>query len=64
MICSPELAIVYDMKEAFCEIIKIPNRDAIERALRIWIDWVAEFGCSEFKKKARAFLKKIDRIVS
>ena len=63
-ICSPELALAFDMKEAFCEIVRIRDMSAMERALRTWIMWVTEFGCSEFKKKAKTFLEKIDRIIS
>lgn len=61
---SPELALAFDMKETFAEIIKVRDPTAMERALRIWAEWVMSDGPKEFRKKAEMFLGKIDRIVA
>ena len=60
----PELGLAFDMKEAFAEIIKVPDPDAMTRALKIWIDWVMLDGPEQFRKKAEVFRSKMGRITS
>ena len=60
----PDLALSYDMKEAFCEIVATPDPRSMERSLRIWVEWVIDSGPKEFKKKAERFLEKMDRIIA
>lgn len=63
-VACPDLALSYDMKEAFCEIVATPDPRSMERSLRIWIEWVIDSGPKEFKKKAERFLEKMDRIIA
>ena len=63
-VSAPELALAFDMKETFAEIIKVPDAEAMERALRIWAEWVMLDGPEQLKRKAKTFLEKIDHIVS
>lgn len=60
----PELALAYDMKESFCEIVSTPDPRSMERSLRIWIEWVIESGPKEFRNKAARFRENMDWIVS
>ena len=60
----PELALAFDMKEAFLEIIKVPDLASMRRSILAWADWVERYGPRELVQKARRFREKIDRIVA
>lgn len=60
----PELAVAYDMKEAFCYIVKISDPMLMKEMLTSWFEWVHECGPDEFVKKAEFFESKIDRILA
>ena len=60
----PDLALAFDMKETFLEIIKVQDPVSMRRSLEIWIDWVLDSGPNEFKKKALRFREKMDRILA
>ena len=60
----PDLALAFDMKETFLEIIKVRDPASMKRSLEIWIDWVLDSGPNEFKKKALRFREKMDRILA
>ena len=60
----PDLALAFDMKETFLEIIKVQDLISMRRSLEIWIDWVLDSGPNEFKKKALRFREKMDRILA
>lgn len=61
---NPEMALAYDMKEAFLDIIKISDPHAMKRALLAWIEWVEFCGHKALKKKAANFKEKLDRIMN
>lgn len=60
----PELALAYDMKETFLEIIKVSNPVGMRRSLMRWIDWVRESGPEEFVSKIERLLEKMERIIA
>lgn len=60
----PELALAFDMKETFLEIIKVKDPVSMKRGLETWIEWILDSGPREFKKKALRFREKMDRILS
>jgi len=61
---NPELALAFDMKEAFCNIFL--NDDVCEALAEFgsWYSWVNECGCKEMKERARKFAEKLDRILA
>lgn len=61
---NPEMALAYDMKESFLDIIKIPDPRAMRRTLLSWIEWVEFCGHDALKKKAAKFKEKLDRILN
>lgn len=61
---NPEMALAYDMKEAFLEIMKINDPDIMLNRLFEWVEWVKESGHEYLKKKAKTFCDKFDRIVA
>ncbi len=61
---NPKMALAYDMKETFLEIIKVPDPESMKRSLLIWLDWVESDGEDLLKKKAARIREKIDRIVA
>ena len=61
---NPELALAYDMKEAFCAILKIQDGRKARAALNRWFKWVLEEGCPEFVKRASIYQQNIGYIVS
>jgi len=60
---NPELAIAFDMKEVFSQIILDKDRQSMEAMLKWWIQWVREEGPEELVKKADRFEEKMDRIL-
>ncbi len=60
---NPELAIAFDMKEVFSDIILIRDRNAMESMLRWWTEWVETEGPKEFVGKVRWIREKIGRIL-
>ena len=61
---NPEMALAFDMKEVFLDIIKLPDPKSMQRSLLAWIEWVELEGHEILKKRASKFRKKLDRIVS
>lgn len=61
---NPEMALAFDMKEVFLDIIKIPDPKSMRRCLLAWIDWVELEGHEKLKKKAAGFREKMDRIMA
>lgn len=61
---NPLMALAYDMKEVFLEIIRLPDRAAMERLMLTWIEWVECYGDPLLKKKAERFGEKLDRILA
>lgn len=61
---NPVMALAFDMKEMFLEIIKVPDPESMKRSLLMWIEWVESDGHDLMKKKAARFREKIDRIVA
>lgn len=61
---NPEMALAFDMKEVFLDIIKLPNPKTMRRSLLAWIEWVELEGHRVLKKKASIFKAKLDRIVA
>lgn len=60
----PELALAFDMKEAFCNIIM--TRDPEKMALRLldWTLWVMDEGSKELVRKAERIVMKMDLITN
>ncbi len=61
---NPEMALAFDMKEVFLDIIKLPDPKSMQRSILAWIEWVELEGHEILKKKASKFREKLDRIVS
>lgn len=61
-LASPELAQAFDMKEAFCRIIKTDDPAKMEVKLLYWISWVLKEGPKELAKKAERMLQKMELI--
>ena len=62
--CDPAMALAFDMKEVFLDIIKIRDPNSMRRCLLAWFDWVGLDGHPVLKKKAAKFREKIDRILA
>lgn len=61
---NPEMALAFDMKEVFLDIIKLPDPKSMRRSLLAWIAWVEFEGHAILKKKASNFKEKLDRILA
>lgn len=61
---NPDMALAYDMKEAFLKIIvdKVPHR--MKFRLTSWIEWVESEGHEKLRNKAAQFKKKMHRILA
>lgn len=59
-----ELALAYDMKEAFCEILDNTDMFEAQVDLEEWFAWVRVQGCPEMVKRAEIFLSKANRILA
>lgn len=61
---NPELALAYDMKEEFCEVLECGGMYEAQAAFEEWYAWVTVQGCDEMVKRAERFKEKIDRILA
>ena len=61
---NPELALAYDMKEAFYRIYEQEDKDAAKEFFDGWSEWVINDGCRELKIRARKLREKMDKILS
>ena len=61
---NPELALAYDMKEAFCEILDNTDMYEAQQDFEEWYSWVMLYGCREMRERASKFMRKIDRILA
>lgn len=61
---NPELALEYDMKEEFCEVLECRGMYEAQVAFEEWYAWVTVQGCDEMVKRAERFKQKIDRILA
>lgn len=61
---NPTLALAFDMKEAFCEILTNTDMYEAQDDFEEWFWWVENQGCEEMKERCRKFKKKIDRILA
>lgn len=61
---NPEMALAYDMKEAFQDIITRKDPNIMRNSILAWADWVELEGHELLKKKAQRFREKIDRILA
>ena len=61
---NPDLALAFDMKEAFCDILDNTDRYEAEADFEEWYAWVMIEGCREMKERARKFMEKINRIMA
>lgn len=60
---NPELAMAFDMKEVFSDIILMRDRNAMGAMLGWWIGWVEADGPKEFVDKVRWIREKMDRVL-
>jgi len=60
----PELAVAYEMKEAFCYIIKEECPQLMKELLKSWFKWVRDCGPDEFKEKVDFLESKMERILA
>lgn len=63
-LCNPELALAYDMKESFCEILELDNKTEAEALLDAWIEWAVNEGCEPMAERAEKFAMKKNRILA
>lgn len=61
---NPELALAYDMKEEFCEVLECADMYEAQEAFEEWYAWVMIQGCQEMRERAERFKLKIDRILA
>ena len=61
---NPELALAFDMKEEFCQILECNDADEAAEMFEEWYSWVRIHGCREMVERAEKFWKKLDRILS
>ena len=61
---NPELALAYDMKEAFFKIYEQNSKFAAEMYFDQWRAWVADEGCRELKIRAGKLQERLDKILS
>lgn len=61
---NPEMALAYDMKEEFQDIITRNDPNVMRNSLLAWIDWVEMEGHELLRKKAQRFREKMDRIMT
>ena len=61
---NPELALAYDMKEEFCEVLECSDMYEAQTAFEEWYAWVAVQGCEEMVERAKRFKLKIGRILA
>lgn len=60
----PDLALAFDMKEAFCRIIKTADPEQMGLRLLDWALWVMKEGPEEIVKKAERMLMKMELITN
>jgi len=61
---NPELALAFDMKEAFCNILDNTDMYEAQAEFEEWYAWVMTEGCIEMKERARKFMAKVKRIMA
>lgn len=61
---NPELALAYDMKEAFCMLYEQESKDEAYVYFMKWWDWVSNDGPRELKKRATMLYENLDKIIS
>ena len=61
---NPELALAYDMKKEFCEILECTDMYEAQDAFEEWYSWVTVQECQEMRERAKMFKLKIDRILA
>jgi len=61
---NPDLALAFDMKEAFCEILDNTDMYEAQQEFEEWYAWVMLEGCEVMKARADKFMRKIERILA
>jgi len=60
----PEVAQAYDMKEEFCRLYECTDKQDARQFFKEWFEWVFECGPPEFRKRAKLYREKLDKILS
>ena len=62
-IFNPELALAFDMKEGFCDILESKTKSQAKMKFEEWYHNVILYGAKEMKAKAEMFRSKLERIL-